>query len=134
MGDPDAPRTAARSRPHRSICVHARAGAGWRGGRSRDPLRAGCGDDARDPEPTPAAADSFAEFIVATDGGFIFERVDRATPEPLEANQGETCFTDPAWAYNGAPYDRGDSLTQLPTGTERGEVNVMHQCVLAGRT
>ena len=95
---------------------------------------AGCGDDARDPEPTPAAADSFAEFIVATNGGFIFERVDRATPEPLEANQGETCFTDPARAYNGAPYDRGDSLTQLPTGTERGEVNVMHQCVLAGRT
>jgi len=38
---------------------------------------AGCGDDARDPEPTPAAADSFAEFIVVTDGGFIFERVDR---------------------------------------------------------
>ena len=91
---------------------------------------AGCSDDTPAPEPSAVRTRTFAEFFVAVDDDFVFERVDRVTPEPLEAHDGEPCFTDPAWVSAGAPYDRGDSRPELPRDTQRGEVNMMQQCDL----
>lgn len=74
---------------------------------------------------------SFGEFFVAVDAGFAFERVDRATPEPLVAlSEGDECFTDPSWVEGGAPFDRGESRSAVPSGAQRGHVNVMQQCDL----
>ena len=93
-------------------------------------LAAGCSDETRTPEAAAAQPDTFAEFFVASGDSHVFERVDRTAPDSLEASEGQTCFTDPAWVQNGAPYDRGESRPDLPQGTQRGEVNVMKQCDL----
>lgn len=79
----------------------------------------------------PIETRTFSEFLVETDlGGFVFERVDRSTPEPIEASEGQDCFADPGWASDGAPFERGESLTRLPSGADLGTVNVMGQCTL----
>lgn len=94
----------------------------------------GCSDDSKASDvPASQVVATFSEFFVASGDGYVFERVDRATPDPLEASEGETCFTDPAWVQNGAPYDRNESRADLPTGAQRGEVNVMKQCDLPSR-
>jgi len=90
----------------------------------------GCSDETQASGAATSEAASFAEFFVRSVQGFVFERVDRATPEPLRAREGDDCFTDPTWTREGAPYERGDAHPDLPTGTQRGEVNVMKQCDL----
>lgn len=88
-----------------------------------------CTGETPTPEPVPTESTSMAEFFIESDSGdYIFERVDRSSPEPLEASEGQACFTDSEWTYNGAPYARGDSVTSLPSGAQRGEVNVLRQC------
>jgi hypothetical protein len=94
----------------------------------------GCSEDTEASEAAASNADTFAEFFVTSSDGFVFERVDRETPDSLEATEGQTCFTDPAWLSSGAPYDRGDRRFDLPAGTQRGQVNVMKQCALPSRT
>jgi hypothetical protein len=93
-------------------------------------LAVGCSDDTRAPEAAAAQPDTFSEYFVASGDSYVLERVDRKTPESLEASEGQRCFTDPAWVQNGAPYDRGESRPDLPQGTQRGEVNMMKQCDL----
>ena len=94
---------------------------------------AGCSDESRTSGAAPSQADTFGEFFIASDNSFVFERVDRATPDPLVASEGDVCFTDPGWVRDGATYDRGDARPNLPTGTQRGAVNVMKQCELPAR-
>ena len=93
---------------------------------------AGCSDDNKGSDAAAGQPAAFAEFFVASGGSFVFESVDRATPDPLEASEGEPCFTDPTWIEDGAPYDRGDDRPDPPSDAQRGEVNVMGQCELSG--
>ena len=93
---------------------------------------AGCSDDNKGSDAAASQADAFAEFFVASGDVFVFESVDRATPDPLEASEGETCFTAPTWVKDGAPYARGDARPDPPSDTQRGEVNLMRQCELSG--
>ena len=95
-------------------------------------LTAGCADEAEGRDASVSNPVTVSEFFVAADDRFVFERVDRASPEPLEASEGDRCFTDPAWVNAGAPYDRGDVRSELPTDTQRGKVNPMRQCDLPG--
>lgn len=77
---------------------------------------------------------TYAEFFFETSDGWLFERVDRANPEPMAAQQTQTCFTDPAWGPVGAPFDRAELLNSLPIETRQGVVNVMGQCELVDGT
>jgi hypothetical protein len=76
----------------------------------------------------PPSAITMAEYFIETDAGILFERVDRATPMPIGALIAQTCFSNPGWRFNGAPYDRGELLASLPVETLQGAVNAEHQC------